>query len=186
MRLGKNVPGEDATTADSCGTAFKPRPEEVAQKEEEGGDLVESVTKNVETSAGRPKAEGLTEEDCEEARRVKQNNADDARGVILSKEEQEQEDKEEEARLSYANIDPATYKQMLTNNPQAQAGYYYGEQKITFSQQNVDETKEFQRQQQPSSAQDHHNKCGGESKESNSKAGQEDGEEPPAADHMPG
>ena len=95
---------------------------------------------------------------------MKENNAKEARGVILFKEEQEQEDKEGDARLLHANIDPATYKQMLINNPQAQAGYYYGEQKITFSQQNVDETKEFQRQQQPSSAQGHHDKCGGESK----------------------
>ena len=64
---------------------------------------------------------------------MKEDNAEDARGVSLSKEEQEQEDKEEKARLLYANLDPATYKQILMNNTQAQAGYNYGVNKIIFS-----------------------------------------------------
>ena len=64
---------------------------------------------------------------------MKENDVEDARRVSLSKEEQEQEDKEEKARLLYANLDPATYKQILMDNPQTQAGYYYGVNKIIFS-----------------------------------------------------
>ena len=42
------------------GTAFSPRSEEVAQKEAEEEDSMESVTEKVETSAGQAKTEGLT------------------------------------------------------------------------------------------------------------------------------
>ena len=75
---------------------------------------------------------------------MKENNAEDSRGGILTMEEQEQEDKdkEEKARLFYANKDKDTviYKQMLKNNLQAHAGHYFGEQEITFHQQNFDKT----------------------------------------------
>ena len=67
-------------------------------------------------------------------------------GGIITREDQE--DKEEEARLFYTNKDPATYKQMLEDNLQARAGHYSGEQEITFHQQHVDKTREFQYQQQ--------------------------------------
>ena len=56
------------------------------------------------------------------------------------------------------------------NDTQAQADYN-GDNEIVFSQQKVDETRYLQRQQQPSRAQGHHDKCVEESKESNSKAG---------------
>ena len=53
-------------------------------------------------------------------------------GGIITREDQE--DKEEEARLFYTNKDPATYKQMLEINLQAQEGHYFGEKEIPFHQ----------------------------------------------------
>ena len=186
---------------DSMGTAFQPRPEEAAaakgtSEEAEDEDSAESMTESVVSSRGKSKTEGLTEKDWEDAGLNGRDNEEEREWMRLTMEQQALV----AAKLCSLNpgstsvgaaSQPASYKQVLEYNLQAQADhslldYIRGLEVNNFMQHTVDETNELQRQQQLFRAQGQHDTGVGEPMEISSTAGQENGGNPPADDRMPG
>ena len=183
------------------GTAFQPRPEEAAaakgaSEETEDEDSVELMKQSVVSSQDKSKTVGLTEKDWEDAGLKKRDNEEEREWMGLTMEQQALV----AAQLRSLNpgstsvgaaLQPASYKQVLEYNLQAQADhslldYIRGLEANNFMQHTVDETNKLQRQQQLFRAQGQHDTGVGEPMEISSTAGQENGGEPPADDCMPG